>query len=132
MLFSRTAPATATPGKPDCKRSAYAEFTPPSLPSSSKIVQTRDDFSVKDVTLLVHPRPGLVVHTGEALSEKIFGNGSACFANPSTTRFLLAWCVVTLYTTHVIGSFRHKGIEKFFNTGSKAGIQPKHAKRLGQ
>jgi proteic killer suppression protein len=30
----------------------------------------------------------------------------------------------------VIKSFRHKGIEKFFETGSKAGIQPKHATRL--
>jgi proteic killer suppression protein len=31
----------------------------------------------------------------------------------------------------VIKSFRHKGIQRFFETGSKAGIQPKHAKRLG-
>jgi proteic killer suppression protein len=30
----------------------------------------------------------------------------------------------------VIESFRHKGVQKFFETGSKAGIQPKHAKRL--
>jgi proteic killer suppression protein len=30
----------------------------------------------------------------------------------------------------VIKSFRHVGIENFFRTGSKAGIQPKHAKRL--
>jgi len=30
----------------------------------------------------------------------------------------------------VIKSFRHKGVEKFFLTGSKAGIQPKHAARL--
>jgi toxin HigB-1 len=34
------------------------------------------------------------------------------------------------YTLHVIGSFRHKGIEQFFRTGSKAGIQAKHAARL--
>jgi proteic killer suppression protein len=27
----------------------------------------------------------------------------------------------------MIQSFRHRGIEKFFLTGSKAGIQPKHA-----
>jgi len=27
-------------------------------------------------------------------------------------------------------SFRHKGIEKFFLTGSKAGIQPNHAAKL--
>jgi proteic killer suppression protein len=30
----------------------------------------------------------------------------------------------------MIESFRHAGIERFFRTGSKAGIQPKHAKRL--
>jgi len=30
----------------------------------------------------------------------------------------------------VVKSFRHAGIEKFFTTGSKAGIQPAHAKRL--
>ena len=30
----------------------------------------------------------------------------------------------------MIRSFRHRGIERFFLTGSKAGIQPKHAERL--
>ncbi|MGH8266487.1 MAG: type II toxin-antitoxin system RelE/ParE family toxin [Steroidobacteraceae bacterium] len=30
----------------------------------------------------------------------------------------------------MIRSFRHAGLERFFRTGSKAGIQPKHAKRL--
>lgn len=30
----------------------------------------------------------------------------------------------------VIKSFRHSGLEKFFRTGSKAGIQPKHAEKL--
>jgi len=30
----------------------------------------------------------------------------------------------------VIKSFRHKGIENFFLTESKAGIQPKHAAKL--
>ena len=30
----------------------------------------------------------------------------------------------------MIKTFRHKGIEKFFITGSKAGIQPKHARKL--
>jgi proteic killer suppression protein len=30
----------------------------------------------------------------------------------------------------MIRSFRHNGIEKFFLTGSKAGIQPSHAKKL--
>jgi len=30
----------------------------------------------------------------------------------------------------MIKSFRHKGIEKFFTTGSKAGIQAQHERRL--
>jgi proteic killer suppression protein len=30
----------------------------------------------------------------------------------------------------VIKSFRHSGIEKFFTTGGKAGIQPSHATKL--
>jgi len=30
----------------------------------------------------------------------------------------------------VIKTFRHKGLEVFFRSGSKAGIQPKHATRL--
>ena len=32
--------------------------------------------------------------------------------------------------TWVIRSFRHKGLERFFSTGSKAGIQGQHAERL--
>ena len=30
----------------------------------------------------------------------------------------------------MIKSFKHAGLEKFFLTGSKAGIQPEHAKKL--
>ena len=30
----------------------------------------------------------------------------------------------------MIKSFQHAGLEKFFKTGSKAGIQPAHAKKL--
>lgn len=30
----------------------------------------------------------------------------------------------------MITSFKHKGLERFFTTGSKAGIQPHHAERL--
>jgi proteic killer suppression protein len=30
----------------------------------------------------------------------------------------------------VIKSFRHAGLENFFKTGSKAGIQPEHAKKI--
>ena len=46
------------------------------------------------------------------------------------TAFFFDQCIVsvTLYT--VLKSFRHKGVEQFFRTGSKAKIQPKHAQRL--
>ena len=30
----------------------------------------------------------------------------------------------------MILSFKHKGLERFFRTGSKSGIKPNHAKRL--
>ena len=30
----------------------------------------------------------------------------------------------------MIKSFRHKGLKRFYETGSTAGIQPQHAKRL--
>lgn len=33
------------------------------------------------------------------------------------------------YTCPMIRSFAHKGLEQFFLTGSKAGIQPQHASR---
>ena len=32
----------------------------------------------------------------------------------------------------MIRNFRHKGVERFFVTGSKAGIQPKHAAKLNE
>jgi proteic killer suppression protein len=32
----------------------------------------------------------------------------------------------------VIKSFRHKGLQSFFETGSKAGIQPHHVSRLAR
>lgn len=32
----------------------------------------------------------------------------------------------------MIKSFRHKGLQTFFDTGSKAGIQPHHAARLSR
>jgi proteic killer suppression protein len=34
------------------------------------------------------------------------------------------------YTAYVIRTFEHKGLEKFFRSGSLAGIQAKHANRL--
>ena len=45
-------------------------------------------------------------------------------------RLSLDKCIASLYNRAVIKSFRHKGLETFFRTGGKAGIQPVHAKRL--
>lgn len=42
----------------------------------------------------------------------------------------IASCNVQRYSDFVIRSFRHKGLEDFFHTGGKAGIQPAHAARL--
>ena len=42
----------------------------------------------------------------------------------------VARCIAMLYNQPVIKNFVHKGIERFFLSGSKAGIQPQHAKRL--
>ena len=38
--------------------------------------------------------------------------------------------ILYLYTIRVIKSYRHKGLKRFAESGSKAGIQPKHADRL--
>ena len=39
---------------------------------------------------------------------------------------------VTGYNTYMIKSFAHKGLEEFYETGSKKGIQPDHAPKLGR
>jgi toxin HigB-1 len=36
----------------------------------------------------------------------------------------------TLYNKAMIKTFRHKGLQAFFETSSKAGIQPHHAPKL--
>ena len=36
----------------------------------------------------------------------------------------------SLYSSCMIKSFRHKGLEAFFRTGNKSGIQPHHAAKL--
>jgi proteic killer suppression protein len=38
--------------------------------------------------------------------------------------------IVWRYTYYMIRSFAHKGLEKFYRTGSKVGIQAQHAVRL--
>ena len=49
-----------------------------------------------------------------------------------STNIKLVECGATRYTLSVIRSFRHKGVERFFRTGSKAGIQAAHAPRLAR
>jgi toxin HigB-1 len=39
-------------------------------------------------------------------------------------------CNVAGYSFPVIKSFAHKGLERFYRSGSKSGIRPEHAKRL--
>ncbi len=41
----------------------------------------------------------------------------------------VAWCA-TCYISPVIKSFRHKGLRKLYATGSSAGVQANHGKRL--
>lgn len=43
---------------------------------------------------------------------------------------MIAACCATCYNQAVIKSFKHKGLQRFFETGSLAGIQPRHASRL--
>ena len=44
----------------------------------------------------------------------------------------LAACGATRYYLLMIRSFRHKGVERFFRSGSRAGIQAAHAPRLAR
>jgi toxin HigB-1 len=49
--------------------------------------------------------------------------------------FLFRFCVLQGVTTYVtlwcmIRGFKHKGLARFFQTGSKSGIQAQHAERL--
>ncbi len=56
--------------------------------------------------------------------------------NKLTVSILLIWKIVivaicaTLLNLDMILSFKHKGLQKFYETGSKAGIQAKHEKRM--
>jgi toxin HigB-1 len=51
-------------------------------------------------------------------------------ASAASAARILVICYVTGYNPYMIESFRHKGLEKFYRTGSKAGIQPAHASKL--
>jgi toxin HigB-1 len=45
---------------------------------------------------------------------------------------MLAARVLLIYNKSMINSFSHKGLQVFFETGSKAGIQPHHAPKLSR
>ena len=45
-------------------------------------------------------------------------------------QLLLVTRSVPCYTIRVIKNFKHKGLKKFFQSGSKAGIQATHARKL--
>lgn len=49
---------------------------------------------------------------------------------PNTTPLNVVKYHLTAYNATMIKTFRHKGLEAFFRTGSKAGIQPRHAGKL--
>jgi len=51
------------------------------------------------------------------------------FWSPLGERELVARCA-TRYSFSVIKSVKHKGLRRYYETGSKAGIQAKHAGRL--
>ena len=61
--------------------------------------------------------------------EASFRRGFLRFWSRSRERHLVAWCA-TRYTISVIKSFKHKGLRRYYESGSKAGIQAKHAGRL--
>ena len=44
----------------------------------------------------------------------------------------LVYRVALLYTSRMIKSFKHGGLEAFFKTGTKAGIQPHQASRIAR
>jgi len=60
-----------------------------------------------------------------------FAGRGVCSLQPrKESRISLLLRNMICYARAVIRTFRHGGIEKFFRTGSKAGIQPKHEGRL--
>jgi proteic killer suppression protein len=64
------------------------------------------------------------------LPATAFGLAVRNYGRPSSRR--LAACNATRYSFLVIKSFRHKGLERFFTSGSKAGIRAAHAQRLAR
>jgi len=79
--------------------------------------------------------------TGSGNPQRFLGSPACEFPNLDVTLLRLPNPIparkspldtVSLRATvsHVIRSFRHKGLERFFTTGSRAGIQSAHARKL--
>ena len=52
--------------------------------------------------------------------------------NPKNATAKIDTCNVAGYNLCMIKSFAHKGLKEFYYTGSKKGIKPEHANRLGR
>lgn len=50
----------------------------------------------------------------------------------SAWNFIIDTCHIARYNINMIRSFAHKGLKEFFENGSKKGIQPEHAPKLGR
>ena len=80
--------------------------------------------------------PNLVLKVGLLASGVRQAGPSRCFLPGVARNCLLdggGLLPVTIWVTLAdvaIQKFRHKGIERFFSTGNKSGIQAKHAERL--
>jgi proteic killer suppression protein len=66
----------------------------------------------------------------EAFSYSPFTIHVPCFLRVLPFPCSLTARIASIYARSVIKSFRHKGLEQFFLSGSKAGIQPKHSEKL--
>lgn len=53
-------------------------------------------------------------------------------AIPDLLRRTIDHRIATRYSERVIVSFRHAGLRQFYETGSKAGINPTHAEKLSR
>jgi len=67
-------------------------------------------------------KPGHVFFRDAATVPAMVGGWQGVFA--------LTICIATRYNTGMIISFRHKGLELFYQTGSTKGIQAAHATKL--
>jgi len=109
---------------------------------------TTPTIAVRDLSLVMAVRPRLgdsgsnaspcVLHpTRRAMPLNTHGDGSRhiegavsarCVASRSGPA-LVAWSATRCFVP-MIQSFRHKGLRRFFESGTMTGIQPHHAKRL--